>query len=222
VHPAERGRPSQRLLVTTTVCSSGSCAATSTGNVVIRDSEITAEHLPAATIAGSCGFLGVATLERNYLHGMGSGICFFETGTVHSALAAQNYVRGLRSAGASHNEAATIRDFRDAPGRGVTFRDNRLDCSSGNETGGLFIQPTWLPIHNVFIEGNYLEGGGYNLYLQRTDNAGYANVHATDNRFRPTGWGPSATPSGPGYATWRDNHRYDANRPDGKGAAVSP
>jgi hypothetical protein len=215
------------FLVTTTICSGNSCQATSVGNVVIRDSEIDASALPVRTIAGSCAFLGVGTLERNYMHGMGSGICFFETGTVLSARAEHNYVRGLRSWGdasqnGSHNEAATIRDFRDAPGRKVEFLNNRLDCSGGNETGGLFIQPTWLPIHNVFIQGNYFEGGGFNLYLERTGNASYGNVNAVNNRFRPTGWGPAATPSGPGYATWRDNHLYDSQRPDGKGAPVNP
>lgn len=210
------------FLVTTTTCSGNSCSATREGGVVIRDSEIDATHLAASAIARSCAFLGVGTLQRNYMHGMGSGICFFETGTVHSALAEGNYVRGLRSAGDSHNEAATIRDFRNAPGRTVRFVNNRLDCSSGNETGGLFIQPTWLPIHNVYIQGNYLEGGGYNLYLERTANASYGNVNAIDNRFRPTGWGPVATPSGPGYTRWESNHLYSATAPDNKGPVVNP
>lgn len=210
------------FLVTTTVCSGNGCSATTAGNVTIRDSEITADHLSAGTIAKSCAFLGVGTLQRNYMHGMGSGICFFETGTVHSALAEGNYVRGLRSSGDSHNEAATIRDFRNATGRTVKFLNNRLDCSSGNETGGLFIQPTWLPIYNVTIQGNYLEGGGYNLYLERTGNATYGNVRAVNNRFRPTGWGPSATPSGPGYAEWRDNYRYDPTRLNAQGSVVTP
>lgn len=210
------------FLVTTTVCSGNSCSATAAGNVVIRDSEIDAEHLSAASIAKSCAFLGVGTLQRNYMHGMGSGICFFETGTVHSALAEHNYVRGLRSSGDSHNEAATIRDFRNATGRTVKFLNNRLDCSSGNATGGLFIQPTWLPIHNVTIQGNYLEGEGYNLYLERTSNASYGNVRAINNRFRPTGWGPAATPSGPGYAEWRDNYVYSATAANNAGAVVNP
>jgi hypothetical protein len=214
-------------IVTTTVCGEGGCLAPKLGDVVIRDSEIDAEQLPTETIATSCAFLGVGTIERTYIHGMGSGICFFETGPTHSARAEGNYVRGLRSWGdpagsGSHNEAATIRDFRDAPGRSVVFLNNRLDCSGGNETGALFIQPTWLPIHNVFIEGNYFEGGGFNLYLERTGNANYANINAINNRFRPTGWGAATTASGPGYATWRDNHLFDGSRPDGAGAPVTP
>lgn len=209
------------FLVTTTMCGSN-CSATEVGNVVVRDSEIDGSAMSAATIAKSCAFLGVGTVQRNYMHDMGSGICFFETGTKHSALAENNYVRGLRAAGDSHNDGATVRDFRDAAGRTVKFLNNRIECATGNDTGALFIQPTWLPIHNVYVEGNYLEGGGYNLYLEQTGKASYGKVHSTNNRFRPTGWGASATPSGPGWATWTDNYRYDAAKQDGKGAVVKP
>ena len=212
------------FLVTTTICAGDGCSATALGKVIVRDSEVDASGLSASTIATSCAFLGVGTVQRNYMHGMGSGICFFETGTELDALAEQNYVTGLRSYGDSHNEAATIRDFRKnaANTRTVKFINNRLDCSSGNETGGLFIQPTWLPIYNVTVEGNYLEGGGYNLYLEATGNATYGNVHSNNNRFRSTGWGPSAVSSGPGWTTWSNNYLYDAMRPDGKGAVVNP
>jgi hypothetical protein len=212
------------FLVTTTICAGNGCSATPVGRVTVRDSEVDASGLSAATIATSCAFLGVGTVQRNYMHGMGSGICFFETGTEFDALAEQNYVTSLRSYADSHNEAATIRDFRKntANTRTVKFVNNRLDCSSGNETGGLFIQPTWLPIYNVTVEGNYLEGGGYNLYLEATGNATYGNAHSNNNRFRSTGWGPSAVSSGPGWTTWSNNYRYDATRPDGKGAVVNP
>ena len=64
-----------------------------------------------------------------------------------------------------HATTTAVRDFRDAPGRTAKFLNNRIDCSTGHDTGALFIQPTWLPIHNAFVEGNYLEGGGYNLYV---------------------------------------------------------
>jgi len=211
------------FLVTTTICSGDSCYATPTGGVVIKDSDIDASRLSASTIAKSCAFLGVGTLQRNRMYSMGSGICFFETGTVHNALAENNYVYGLRSYGDSHNEAATIRDFRknSTNTRTVKFLNNRLDCSSGNTTAALFIQPTWVDIYNGLIQGNYLEGEGYNLYMENKGGI-YGNMRAIDNRFRPTGWGPAATPSGFGWAAWSDNYRYDATKPDGKGAVVNP
>ncbi|WP_426241309.1 hypothetical protein [Nocardioides sp. LHG3406-4] len=209
------------FLVTTTVCGS-SCSASAVGNVIIRDSEIDASAMPASSIARSCAFLGVGTLQRNYMHGMGSGICFFETGTVHNALAEKNYVTGLRSSGDSHNEAATIRDFRKNAGdtRTVKFVDNRLDASGGNTTGGLFIQPTWIAIYNVTLTGNYFEGQGYNLYIE-TAGGTYGNVRAINNRFRSTGWGPLAT-RGPGWNEFRENYKFDSSKPDAKGSLVTP
>ena len=210
-------------LTTTTTCVGNNCSATVNGNVTIQDSEITAEHLPAATIAGADAFIGVGTLKRNYIHGMGSGISFFETGTVHNALAENNYVRGLRSYGDSHNDGATVRDFRKntANTRTAKFIGNRIDCSTGRDTGALFIQPTWVSIYNVHITDNYLEGGGYNLYAENSGGV-YGNIRAINNRFRPTGWGAVATPSGPGWAVWTANHIYDASKLDGKGAVVNP
>lgn len=215
------------FLVTTTTCAA-SCTATTVGGVVIRDSEIDASALSASAIRGSCAFLGVGTLQRNYMHHMGSGICFFEAGKVHSALAENNYVTGLRSYGDSHNEAATVRDFvKDATNsRTVKFVGNRLVADSGNTTAGLFVQPTWIDIHNLEVRGNLIEGQGYNLYVEHgISNGRYGNIRAIDNRMNPYGgWGPATTDTtaGPGWAEWRDNHRYDATKPDAKGAVVNP
>lgn len=214
-------------LVTTTDCS-GACKATAVGNVVIKDSEINGLALPAnASLGGSDGFIGVAKLYRNYLHGMGSGIAFFETGTVHDAYAENNYVRGLRHTGEAHHDGATIRDFRKNTGntRTVKFVGNRLDSTPVNtrewQTGALFIQPTWVDIHNGTIQDNYLEGGGFNLYLENRGGV-YSNMRAINNRFRPTEYGASTTPSGVGWAQWTDNYRYCSNCTDGRGQAVNP
>lgn len=200
----------------------GGNAVTSARTVTITDSEFDGSLAPASQIARSCAFRGVGTLERNYMHGMGSGICFFGTGRQHDAIARQNYVTGLRADGDSHNEAATIRDFarNSTDTRKNLWVDNRLDSRTGRDTGGLFIQPTWVDIHNVTVSGNYLEGGGYNLYVENKGGV-YTNVTATNNRFRPTGWGPVAVPSGEKLRSWSDNHLYDPTAPDGKGAPVA-
>ena len=210
-----------RALVSNDVCGSDECVVTATQTVTIRDSEFDASLASASSIAEACAFRGVGTLQRNYMHGMGSGICFFGTGYQLNGLAEQNYVTGLRSAGDSHNEAATVRDFRinQNPSRTANFTNNRLDCQSGNETGGLFIQPTWVDIANVYVTGNYIEGGGYNLYLNKAG-GNYSNVHATNNRFRSTGWGPAVVDGGAGWDEWANNYRYDSTKTDGKGAVV--
>lgn len=210
-----------RALVSNDICGPVDCLVTSPLGITIRDSEFDASDIPASQIAASCAFRGVGTLQRNYIHGMGSGICFFGTGFLLSGLAEQNYVTGLRAAGSSHNEAATIRDLvaTQVSGRTVRFINNRLNCETGNDTGGLFIQPTWDDIANVYVEGNYIEGGGYNLFLNQAGGT-YRNTHSVNNRFRPTGWGPSTVMGGPGWTEWSENYIYDPGQIDGKGRVV--
>lgn len=189
----------------------------------IRDSEFDGSALSESTISGSCAFLGVATLQRNYMHGMGSGICFFNTGRSLNALAEGNYVTKLRSAGESHNDGATVRDFptKENPNRSLVFRNNRIDCSTGRDTGALFIQTWGGDIDNVTVEGNLLEGGGYNLGLEAGFDHVYGrNMRAVNNRFRSTEWGPSyVTDRGLGYAwaEWRDNFADEPAAADHKG-----
>lgn len=210
-----------RALVSNDICGAVDCLVTSPLGITIKDSEFDASDIPASQIAASCAFRGVGTLQRNYIHGMGSGICFFGTGFLLSGLAEQNYVTGLRASGSSHNEAATVRDLvtTQVLGRTVKFVNNRLNCETGNDTGGLFIQPTWDDISNVYVEGNYIEGGGYNLFLNQAGGT-YRNTHSVNNRFRPTGWGPSTVMGGPGWTEWSANYIYDPAQSDGRGRVV--
>jgi hypothetical protein len=214
-----------RALISNDICGSNECVVPAgRGQVVIKDSDIDASGAPASSISASCAFRGIGVLQRNLIKGMGSGICFFGTGYQLDGLAEQNYVTGLRSYADSHNEAGTIRDFRlnstSPAGRSVKFLNNRLDCSSGNVTAGLFIAPTWVDINNFTVQGNYIEGEGYNLYLAYGGGQ-YRGGRAIDNRLRSTGWGPAVVDGGSGWDEWRDNYRYDSTKPDGKGAVVT-
>lgn len=214
------------LVTTNGPCGSNSCQVTG-APVTIRDSNIDGSRLSASTVAKSCAFLGIGTLQRNYISGMGSGICFYNTGSSLSGLAEGNYVRGLRTAGDAHNDGATIRDFpldRNA-GRTLTFRNNRIDCSTGQDTGALFIQTYGGDIDNVTVEGNLLEGGGYQLGLESSHGNQYGrNMKSVNNRFTGSGWGAAyVTENGVGYkwAVWQDNHLFDPNAPDAKGKVAS-
>lgn len=216
------------FLVTTTICSGNDCWAAEQGEVTIKDSEISGAALTTSTIAKSCAFHGVGTLQRNYMHDMGSGICFLETGTKYSALAESNYVTKLRAYGnptttGSHNEAATIRDFaRNSTGRTVKFINNKLDSGAAgdNETGSMFIQPWLGSIYNGLLQGNHFIGGGYNLYIENHSGNTYGDMQAINNRFTSTGYGPSAVASGPGWKLFQENYKYDASKLDGKGSIV--
>jgi len=213
------------LVTTNGPCGSNSCQVTG-APVTIRDSNIDGSKLSASTIAKSCAFLGVGTLQRNYITGMGSGICFYNTGSSLNALAEGNYVHALRTAGDAHNDGATVRDFpldKNA-GRTLTFRNNRIDCSTGQDTGALFIQTYGGDIDNVTVEGNLLEGGGYQLGLESSHGNQYGrNMRSINNRFTGSGWGAAyVTANGVGYkwAVWQDNFLLDANAPDAKGKAA--
>ena len=210
-------------MVNNDVCGANDCAVTSPKTIIIRDSEFDASRVPDSQIGWTCAFRGVGTLQRNYIHGMGSGICFTGTGVKHDAIAEQNYVTDMRSYGDSHNEPATIRDFTRSQNssRVARFTQNRFHIAGGNVTAGLFLQTTWGDIDGVTVEGNLLEGGGYNLFVSQTSGR-FSGLRAVNNRFRPTGWGPSTVQGGTSWNEWRDNYLYAPSATDAKGSAVNP
>lgn len=195
--------------------------------VTIRDSEIDGSRLGTEMGALSTGFIGIATVQRNYVHHLGSGIALFHSGASLDALIENNYVTDLLGWGdaattGNHSDAFTIRDFSNVerPDRKAVIRNNRFDCDSPNPTGAFFIQAYAGRIDNVTIEGNLLEGSGYQLALEAKD-SGYSNITATDNRFSGTGFGAVYVTGGPGFASWQDNYVYAAAAPGARGTAVS-
>lgn len=215
-------------LVTTTDYNNcpSSCALTPT-TVTIRDSEIDGSLISASAVAQACAFLGIGNIERNYIHGMGSGICMFNTGGTLSATVQGNYVHQLRAFGGSHNEAFTIRDFPTDtnPSRSINILNNRFDSSSGNDTGAAFLQTYGDDINNVLFEGNLLEGEGYQLGLE----AGFGNIYGTsmrvnNNRFTGTGYGVgyvSDAGLGYGWSQWTNNYIYNPGAVNGQGVPAA-
>jgi hypothetical protein len=216
-------------LSTTTVCPNDCNIGMPSGaKATIRDSEISGAFLSASAVATACAFDGVADIARTYIHDVGSGICFRETGLELSPVVENNYVHKLRHSGEAHHDAATVRDFRKNPAntRKLTWRGNRFDSTTNTgsyQTGALFIQPTWsgYGIHNVWVVDNYLEGGGFNLTLEQS-NGGNSNTHSLNNRFRHTEWGYSTVSGSPGWSEWSSNFRYDPNAVNAQGEVVNP
>ena len=195
--------------------------------VIIRDSEITGTLLSQESAAYSTGFIGIATLQRNYVHHFGSGLALFHAGTRLNSLIENNYVTDMLGYGdpattGNHSDAFTIRDFTDEAksDRTATIRNNRFDCDSPNATGAFFIQAYAGRIDNVTIEGNLLEGNGYQLALE-AKNSGYSNVSAINNRFSGTGFGPVYAIGGSGFARWENNYRYSPSGADARGSVIS-
>ncbi|PWW21377.1 hypothetical protein JD79_00506 [Geodermatophilus normandii] len=206
------------------------CCGPSAAQVWIRDSEIDGSMVSRKDIAGACGFHGVGVLERNFIHDVGSGICFRYTDNEHDAVAVNNYVTNLRAYGepestGSHNEAATVRDFPATrrSDRQVTFRGNRLVTASGNDSGSLFIQAIDGPIDNVVLADNLFQGRGYNLVVSPGAHAYGRNLRATNNRFDGGTYGPvqfAASEIGHGWRVWSENYLFNPAADDARGAVV--
>lgn len=147
------------------------------------------------------GLWGIADLQRNYIHHLGGGLALYNTGRNLDALVEHNYVTemiawGNAAADGNHIDVFTIRDFTASqrPDRKAIVRFNRFNASAAsNVTGAFFIQPLWERIDNVTIEGNLLEGDGWNLGLEQK--TGYSNIKAFNNRFSPTGYGANSSNS---------------------------
>jgi hypothetical protein len=198
------------------------------GKVVIRDCEFDGSLLSQETAAYATAFIGIADMQRNYIHHFGSGIALMNTGTQFDSIIEGNYAHKMLGFGnpnttGNHSDTFTIRDFTDSarPDRKAIIRNNRFVNDSPNATGPFFMQAWNGRIDNVSIEGNLVEGNGWNMGLEANQN-GYSNISVVNNRFNP------AEPQyvvyyqgGPGWTTWQENYRYDPTKPDGKGAIVN-
>jgi len=198
-----------------------------TSKVTIRDSEVSGSLLSKEDAAWATGFMGVGDVTSTYFHDLGSGIAVMHTGETEDMTIERNYVTRLIAWGdpattGNHTDAFTIRDFTAAKraDRKLLILNNRFDANSGNDTGALFIQTYAGRIDNVTIQGNLLEGLGYQLGLNQL-NSPYSNLRAIDNRFSGTGFGATYVQRGPGWAQWQQNYIYKANATDGKGTVVN-
>ncbi len=196
------------------------------GNVnavaTIRDCDIDGSLITDNNVVGfSFAFSGSGVIERCNIHDTGSGIWLSNCN--REVRAEGNYIHGLRwgvggsPAGPSHTDGITIRGYS---GPSAMIRNNRIDCSSGSDTGSIFFQPYSGFVNNVTVTGNLLEGLGYKLILE-TNAYGYGgNMVSYNNRFATTGWLVSIT-GGMGWAKWENNYINDPSRNDNKGTSVA-
>lgn len=198
------------------------------GPVSIIDCTIDGSQLSQFSAAMSSAIQAIGTIRGNYIKGLGSGIAILNVGTQFDGLVEGNYVTDLVAYGdaatdGNHSDGFTVRDFDISinPSRQLVVQNNRFDESSGNDTGALFIQTNSGRIGNVLVQGNLLEGGGYNMALNQ-QNFTYSNIRSTNNRFQPTGYGASYVDGGIGYTQWTDNYLNDPAQPDNRGSVVTP
>lgn len=195
--------------------------------ITIRDCTIEASAMSEYNAAWSTGIRVIGTITGNYISGFGSGIAVMGLGNQHDCLIEGNYVANLRSWGdgatdGNHCDAFTIRDFSNAavPTRQMTVQNNRFDCTTANATGACFLQTYSGRIDNTLVQGNLLEGGGYNFGLNHLNHP-YSNIRSINNRFTPTGFGTYYVQGGSGFTQWSENYMNNPAQPDNKGAAIA-
>jgi hypothetical protein len=190
------------------------------GRVIIRDCEFDGSLLPGGLAATVSAFSGIADLQRNYVHDVGGGFHFLNTGTQLDALVEHNYITQMVASPGSVFAMQDFTDF-DRADRVAIIRNNRFDLDLSGGTAAVLIQGWAGRIANVTVEGNRLQGTGYNLVLEQS-NHGYSNVSSINNRFTATGWGATYFTGAQGWIAWQDNYLYDSALPDRKGAVVDP
>ncbi|MBN2403120.1 MAG: hypothetical protein JXN64_12060 [Spirochaetes bacterium] len=190
------------------------------GNAIIRDSEIDGSLIPDERIVYSIAYSGHGIIERCNIHHAATGIFINNTGSKIS-VAQGNFIHNLRWISPAHMDGITVRR---SDGKGLIIRNNRSICDSvRGSTGALFIQPYQGFIDNVLIEGNLLEGYGYNLYLEYRGHRYGSNIRVINNRFNAYS-GSARTvgvDGGPGWHEWSENYIYKKDASDGRGKAVT-
>ncbi len=194
-------------------------------DTIIRDSEIDGSRIPPVMPDGKprmgypFAYSGNGIVERCYIHDSGSGIWINSINSKLSVVQG-NFIHKTRFTGEAHIDGVTIRR---SDGAGIIIKNNRIVCdSSKGTTGAIFIQPYQGFINNVQIEGNLLEGYGYNLILE-TKGSGYGkNMIVKNNRFNTFsgGWGSSTVDGGPGWHEWAENYKDNPSSPDRKGEII--
>lgn len=200
------------------------------GDITIRDSEFDGSLLAADSRDSACAMAGGVNMIRNYIHDVGSGICEVsttntrDTGNIpHDIVVKNNYVHKMTSCCGAHHEAATVRDFvpNGADDRTMKWIGNWLDITQTEYvSGGLFLQATFEPIHNLWLNDNVFAGEGFNLVIDPA----IMNLHVVNNRFKP-GTREYYGPVDGGRASaveWSENYMYDGSKAEAKGAAVTP
>jgi hypothetical protein len=101
----------------------------------------------------------------------------------------------------------------------MTVRNNRIDADAKYCTGAFFLQATFGFLDNILMEGNLLEGTGFNSRLEYSAGGYGTHIRALNNRFSSLS-GAGIVSGGPGWAQWQDNYVNDPSQPDNKGDVV--
>ncbi len=185
----------------------------------IEDSEIDGSRIPRAIIVMSIAFAGSGKIIRCDVHHAATGISINNSSQTVS-VAEGNYIHDLIYVKPAHVDGITTRI---SSGAGTIIRNNRIVVDTKICTGSLFIQTTFGRIDNLLIEGNLLEGHGYNLAMDKSRFDYGKNIKIRNNRFKPYkgGLGAVSIQAGISIADGSENYFYEPSSKNCKGKAIS-
>ena len=178
------------------------------GSLTIEDTEIDGLGSPD----GSCVTSQNYVARRVDCHGVGDGMYIAGNNVVIE----DSYIHDLASCGGCHTDS-----IQATGGENILIRGNTIE-NAYEQTGVLKLGAEDGRLHDVLVEGNLLNGGGYTVYGGGTD-GDVAGIRFVNNSFMraPEGffaqggrWGPVAyfEPSLPGNE-WRGNVWHDDGSP---------
>jgi Right handed beta helix region len=144
--------------------------------IVIEDCEIDGLGTSGWQDGGTTGIQGEGvTIRRCDIHSVGDGM---KAGS--NTVFEDNWVHDLAAAGEPHYDGFQL----DGGAENVVVRHNAI--SVPDQTGAVNVGNTFGPISDVVIDGNFLAGGTYTVYVDgQFSNDAITGVSVTNNRF---GW----------------------------------
>ena len=136
--------------------------------ILIEDVEIDGlGDAPGEAIAGA-GY----TARRVNIHGVGDGLRMDDNTVVEDS-----FIHSLVARNGAHNDG-----IQSTAGSNITIRGNRI-VNDNTQTSAILIKDDLGVIADVTIENNFLDGGGYTLYVRRAAHGGPSDVTITNNVF---------------------------------------
>jgi len=192
---------------------------------VVRDCDIDGSALDITVYPGLGTSAAIMTenivIERCHIQHFGSGIAI---GGNSAVTLEGTYIHDLidteyNPGEWSHSDGFTVRSYSGAE---ATIRNNRINAYNNHCTGAFFLQATWADSYfdHILLEGNLLEGNGYNAIIEKSNGNYGTDIRAVNNRFTVNGFGTGYIGQGPGWAQWQNNFRNDPSLKDNKGNVI--
>ncbi|MDE3816107.1 hypothetical protein [Sinorhizobium meliloti] len=120
------------------------------------------------------GILGEGTFLRNNIYGAENGLTVYGPSEIRD-----NYIHGLAGDGGSHYDAIEING-----GHNIQILHNTV-INENTQTSAIMLDNWAGGLSNIKVDGNYLEGGGYTVYLDDRFGGGAvddASISITNNQ----------------------------------------